>query len=130
MRRMFFGEGVRNAKIAVAGIKPSDIVADVGVGTGFLAEGALAAGARVIGIDSSDGMLTQARRRFAEKRFQARAGEIDSVPLSTGCVSALDSRGRTIWIADAHRGDGKRFVVRADEKLTAFLELEAVVRAV
>src|SRR5215469_7356411 len=32
--------------------------------------------------------------------------------------------GRTIWIADAHRGDGKRFVVRADETLTAFLELE------
>ena len=28
-----------------------------------------------------------------------------------------------IWIADAHRGDGKRFVVRADDKLTAFLEL-------
>jgi hypothetical protein len=36
----------------------------------------------------------------------------------------VDSNGRTIWIADAHRGDGKRFVVRADEKLTAFLELE------
>jgi hypothetical protein len=32
---------------------------------------------------------------------------------------------RTIWITDAHRGDGKRFVVRADEKLTAFVELEA-----
>jgi hypothetical protein len=28
---------------------------------------------------------------------------------------------------DAHRDDGKRFVVRADEKLTAFLELEAAV---
>jgi len=35
----------------------------------------------------------------------------------------------TIWIADAHRDDGKRFVVRADEKLTAFLELEAASRA-
>jgi hypothetical protein len=28
---------------------------------------------------------------------------------------------------DAHRGDGKRFVVRADEKLTAFLELESAI---
>ena len=27
-----------------------------------------------------------------------------------------------IWIADAYRDDGKRFVVHADEKLTAFLE--------
>jgi hypothetical protein len=34
-------------------------------------------------------------------------------------------QARTIWIADAHR-DGKRFIVRADEKLTAFVELEAV----
>jgi hypothetical protein len=32
-----------------------------------------------------------------------------------------------MWIADAHRDDGKRFVVRADEKLTAFLELELAV---
>jgi hypothetical protein len=29
---------------------------------------------------------------------------------------------------DAHRGDGKRFVVHADEKLTAFLELESATR--
>jgi hypothetical protein len=34
-----------------------------------------------------------------------------------------------IWIADAHRGDEKRFVVRADEKLTAFVELESATRA-
>jgi hypothetical protein len=30
-----------------------------------------------------------------------------------------------IWITDAHRGDGRRFVARADEKLTAFVELES-----
>jgi hypothetical protein len=41
----------------------------------------------------------------------------------------VDSNGRTIRIADAHRGDGKRFVVRADEKLTAFLELESTIHA-
>jgi len=46
---------------------------------------------------------------------------------SLGWVSALDSEGRTIWIADAHR-DGKRYVVRADEILTAFLELEPAIR--
>jgi hypothetical protein len=47
---------------------------------------------------------------------------------SWGCVSAIDSNGRTIRIADAHR-DGKRFVVHADEKLTAFLELESAICA-
>ena len=49
---------------------------------------------------------------------------------SWGCVSAIDSDGRTIWIADAHRDDGKRFVVRADEKLSAFVELERQVLTV
>jgi hypothetical protein len=29
----------------------------------------------------------------------------------------VDSNGRTIWIADAHRDNGKRFVVHADEDL-------------
>jgi hypothetical protein len=40
-----------------------------------------------------------------------------------GWVSALDLEGQTIWIVDAHR-DGNRFIVRADEKLPAFVELE------
>jgi len=43
--------------------------------------------------------------------------------------TAFDYEGRTIWIADAHRGDGKRFVVRADEKLIVFLEVESTIRA-
>src|SRR4029077_6619628 len=47
---------------------------------------------------------------------------------SWGCVSAVDSKGQTIWIADAHRDPGKRFVVRADEKLAAFLELQSAIR--
>jgi len=43
-------------------------------------------------------------------------------------VSAIDFKGRPIWIAHAHCGDGKRFIVRAYEKLTAFVELEAAIR--
>jgi hypothetical protein len=46
-----------------------------------------------------------------------------------GWVSALDLEGRTIWIVDAHLDDGRRFIVRADEKLTAFLELESAISA-
>jgi hypothetical protein len=45
---------------------------------------------------------------------------------SLGWVSAVDSEGRTIWIVDAHRDNGKRFVVRSDEMLSAFLELERI----
>jgi hypothetical protein len=37
----------------------------------------------------------------------------------------VDAHGGTIFVADAHRGDGKRFLRRADEKLIAFVELES-----
>src|SRR4029453_7043910 len=47
---------------------------------------------------------------------------------SWGCVSAVDSHGRTIFVADAYRDDGKRFVVHADEKLMAVMELESATR--
>jgi hypothetical protein len=36
--------------------------------------------------------------------------------------------GERIWITEAHRDDGKRFVARGEEKLTAFLELEVAIR--
>ncbi len=47
--------------------------------------------------------------------------------LELGLLSALDSQARTIRIADAHRDDEKHFVVHANEKLTAFLELESAI---
>jgi hypothetical protein len=62
------------------------------------------------------------------KYWEIIADNLSKAGWSWGCVSAIDSSGRTIWIADTHRDDGKRFVVRADEKLTAFLELEKVTR--
>jgi hypothetical protein len=57
------------------------------------------------------------------KHWEIIAYNLSKAGWSWGCVSAVDSEGRTIWIADAHR-DGKRFIVRGDELLTAFLELE------
>jgi hypothetical protein len=45
------------------------------------------------------------------------ADNLSKAGWSWGCVSAVDSSGRMIWIADAHLDNGKRFVVRADEKL-------------
>jgi len=60
------------------------------------------------------------------KYWESIADDLSKAGWSWGCVSAIDSQGRTIWIVDAHRDDGKRFVVRSDEKLTAFLELERI----
>jgi hypothetical protein len=60
------------------------------------------------------------------KYWEIIADNLSKSGWSWGCVSAIDSSGRTIWIVDAHRGDGKRFVVRAD-KPTAFAELDSAI---
>ena len=51
-----------------------------------------------------------------------------SLPENTASWQAVDSQGQTIWVADAHR-EGKRYIVRTDEVLIAFLELESAIRA-
>jgi hypothetical protein len=53
--------------------------------------------------------------------------DLGKAGLSWGCVSTATRGGGEIWIVDGHRDDGKRFVVYADDKLTAFLELERAV---
>ena len=57
------------------------------------------------------------------KYWEIIADNLKKAGWSLGWVSAVDDDGRTVWIVDAHR-DGRRFIVRADEKLSAFLELE------
>jgi hypothetical protein len=59
--------------------------------------------------------------------LEITADNLSKAGWSLGCLSAVDRDGRTIWIVDAHRGDGQRFVVQADEILTAFLELERAI---
>jgi hypothetical protein len=63
------------------------------------------------------------------KCWEIIADNLKKAGWSLGWVSVVDSEGRTVWITDAHRGDEKRYVLRADEKLTAFLELESATRA-
>jgi len=62
------------------------------------------------------------------KQWEIIADNLSKAGWSLGWVSALDVQGRTIWIVDAH-GYGKRFIVRADEKLTAFMELQSAIHA-
>jgi len=45
-----------------------------------------------------------------------------------GCSSQIDSTGLLLFAVDAHRDNGKRFIVSAGERLTAFLELERQTR--
>jgi hypothetical protein len=72
-------------------------------------------------------ILTCTNGERTVKSWEIIADNLSKAGWSWGCVSAIDSDGRTIWIVDAHRDDGKRFVVHAEEKVTAMLELERAV---
>ena len=60
------------------------------------------------------------------KYWEIIADNLSKAGWSYGYVSAIDSDGQTIRIVDAH-GYGKRFIVRAEEILTAFLEAERAI---
>jgi hypothetical protein len=62
------------------------------------------------------------------KYWEIIAGRLSKSGWSWGCVAVVDSEGRDIFVVDAHRDDGKRYVVHSDEKLTAFLEIEKITR--
>jgi hypothetical protein len=62
------------------------------------------------------------------KFWEIIADNLSKAGWSWGCVATVDSNGQTIFVADAHRDNGKRFIVTADEKLRAFLELQRVTR--
>jgi ubiquinone/menaquinone biosynthesis C-methylase UbiE len=78
IRSGYFTEHMRDAAIAKANLPDSAIVADVGTGTGFVAQGLAARAAKVIGFDASPDMLVVARRNlsnWSNVEFREAAGD-------------------------------------------------------
>jgi hypothetical protein len=48
--------------------------------------------------------------------WEAIADNLSKAGWSWGCVATVDSNGQTIFVADALRDNGKRFIVTADER--------------
>ena len=60
------------------------------------------------------------------KDWKIIADNLKKAGFTLGWFSALNLEGRTIWIVDA-LGYGKRFIVRSDEMLAAFVELQTAI---
>jgi hypothetical protein len=56
------------------------------------------------------------------KYWEIIANKLSQAGWTWGYVSVFEN-GQKIYVVDAHRDDGKRFIIRSDELLTAFLEL-------
>jgi len=58
------------------------------------------------------------------KYYAIIADRLSEVGFNWGCVATINSNGQTTFVGAAHRDDGNRFIVHADEKLSAFVELK------
>ncbi len=91
MNRLMTGrldQGWRRQQVRRLGIGPGDVVLDLACGTGDLAELAQEAGARVVGVDFSQGMLSAGRRRHGN-RIPFVQGDGNHLPLADASVSAV-----------------------------------------
>lgn len=87
LRENFFSKAVREKAFQVAEIEQNKLAADIGAGTGFITEGLIEKGLRVIVVDQSEAMLTEMRRKFASfKGIDYRVGEVASLPIFENAV--------------------------------------------
>jgi len=66
MRRGFFSEAIREKAFSLAGVQPGELAADIGAGSGFITEGLIQRGVRVIAVDQSEAMLDVMKKKFAD----------------------------------------------------------------
>jgi ubiquinone/menaquinone biosynthesis C-methylase UbiE len=86
IRQSLFSEAVREKAIATAKVKPGKIAVDVGAGTGFVTEGLIHKGLKVISVDSSAEMLRQMQEKFRGADVDYRLGEAEKLPIDDASV--------------------------------------------
>ncbi|MFO1432642.1 MAG: class I SAM-dependent methyltransferase [Candidatus Competibacteraceae bacterium] len=90
MRSRFFSPVVREKALTVAALKPGAWAGDIGAGTGFITEGLLAHGVKVIAVDLSEDMLAQMRAKFGEGvGIVYRTGTAEQLPIDDACLDAV-----------------------------------------
>jgi hypothetical protein len=57
------------------------------------------------------------------KYWEIVANNLSKAGWRCGCISSANHDGQQFWVVAAEREDARRFIVRDDEKLTAFLQL-------
>lgn len=86
MRREFFSAAVREKALARAALRPGMTVVDVGAGSGFVSEGLLGRGLRVIAVDASPAMLAELKRRLRTEEVDCREGDAEHLPVADGML--------------------------------------------
>ena len=135
MRASFFPEKVREKAFSLAQLEPGRTALDIGAGTGFVTEGLVRLGLKVIAIDQSWSMIEQMKSKFGnESGIEYRQADGEFLPLDGGSVDYAfanmylhhtESPARAIVEAvRVLRDGGKLIVTDLDEHGFEFLRTE------
>ena len=87
MRESYYSDDVRVGTLAAAGVQRGRIAADIGAGTGFISQGLIREGLRVIAVDQSEVILKEMKRKFGDiDTIDYRIGNAEDLPISDGMV--------------------------------------------
>lgn len=135
MRHSFFPDALRDKALSVANVQPGKLAADLGAGTGFVTEGLLAKGLRVIAVDQSEEMLSQMRQKFANfSDVDYRIGESENLPILDGSVEYVFANMYLHHVENPHlaipemarvlKPGGKVVITDLDEHNHEYLRIE------
>jgi len=82
MRKNFFSETLRDMAYDKADLQKGKIAVDLGAGTGFISEGLLKKGVKVIAVDQSEEMLNIMKNKFSDhSKIQYINSDIEELPI-------------------------------------------------
>ncbi len=92
MRKGFFSGKVRDVALATANVQKGCLAADIGAGTGFITEGLVKKGLKVVAVDQSKAMLEEMKKKFKLiEDIEYRIGESDNLPIQDETVDYVFS---------------------------------------
>jgi ubiquinone/menaquinone biosynthesis C-methylase UbiE len=135
LREGFFSEAVWEKALAVAGVQPGKLAADIGAGTGFITDGLIQQGLRVIAVNQSEAMLARMRKKFADfEGIDYLLGEAEDLPIAgetvdyvfaNMCLHHIETPPRAIKeMARILKPDRKLVITDLDEHSFEFLRAE------
>lgn len=86
MREVFFSTAVRDKAFKMANLMVGKMAADIGAGTGFITEGLLEQGAKVIAVDESPNMVHILLEKYEKKDLKVCVGESMNLPIENESV--------------------------------------------
>jgi ubiquinone/menaquinone biosynthesis C-methylase UbiE len=135
LRQSFFSENVRTKALAVAGVHAGESAADIGAGTGFITQGLVSSGLKVIAVDPSSAMLETMKTKFSgHAEIEYRTGEAEHLPIANEvvdyvfanmCLHHVETPAEAIKeMTRVLKPGGKLIITDLDEHTFEFLRTE------